>query len=175
MSDPNSFVPKVRADVLPGYTLAQPGWMAKFTLEDQIHVRFEARFVQVGVLADPTCYEAARAAASSVASKRPFAVDTDAYFDVIREDRLLTPYLLWGTLRKFHKDVTLAAAEDLLTDDNFWEVRGAVLELWGFVKKPAAGVAPPTTPAGSTGAESVPITLPAPSANAETAGTSSSS
>jgi hypothetical protein len=50
-------------------------------------------------------------------------------------DNSLTPLLLWACLQRFHPAATREAARKMITDENIWQVREAIMELFGFDEK----------------------------------------
>jgi|GEM_PF-4348239 len=140
MSDSPNPVPRTRADVLPGYTLSEPSMFTHFDVEEELHRRLVATLVGGAARATPEAIDQVTTKAMEVVSRRPLAALSQEYFSAIIGDRSLTAYLTWCCARRVHPAVSLTAITKLVTEDNFWTVRNAALELFGIIAKNAVAV-----------------------------------
>jgi hypothetical protein len=155
MSDTPNPAPKTRADVLPGYTLSEPSMFAHFDVEEELHRRLVATLVGGAARSTPEAIDQVTSKAMEVVSRRPLAALSQEYFSAIIGDRSLTAYLAWACARRNHPAASLSVIEKLITEENFWAVRNAVLELFGIISKNVDAVEPPkATESPSTSTES---------------------
>ncbi len=140
--------------VLPGYALSS------FTIADfgeaeaefgRAHVATAMRGAQD--LPPPLQDRVATAATRDVAN-RLFDYGSGG-FDRAAGSRQHLPFLLYLALRRRHPQATRQMAADLLTAENFAEVRQAVLECAGYDLRPRKPVPPPNAE-GPTGDSSSP-------------------
>jgi hypothetical protein len=142
---------KTRGDVLPGFVLSTPTIFAEYDIAEEMHRRLVATLVAGAVRVDANLFDRAMEKAESLVKLKPFAARTKQYDEAILRDESLTPFLAWSCARRNHAAVTLPTIEKLITDENFYTVRVAVLDLFGFQPKNDGGEpAPQTAPAAST-------------------------